>query len=66
MKDFMLSLFMILGFVLVVCNDTECDLIKVVNMLVFSVSALLWMLFSPQTTYLSKASQVILSMQCLA
>jgi hypothetical protein len=46
MKDFMLSLFMILGFVLVVCNDTECDLIKVVNMLVFSVSALLWMLFS--------------------
>lgn len=42
MKDFLLTAFMAFGCILLVCNDMCCDLMKIVNMLVFSISVLMW------------------------
>jgi len=46
MKDFLLTAFMAFGCILLVCNDMCCDLMKIVNMLVFSISVLMWATFS--------------------
>lgn len=46
MRDFLLTVFMILGCAIVVCNDTCSDLRKVANMLFFIVTVIMWVKYS--------------------
>lgn len=46
MRNVLLTAFMVIGCILVVCNDGGSDLAKVANMFVFIVSVLTWLLFS--------------------